>query len=50
MSIELSPDILNSVSLYPNIDDNKFNLKIANKQEFNKKKRWGCIWRYWTIF
>lgn len=39
MSIELSPDILNSVSLYPDIDDNKFNLKIANKQEFNKTKR-----------
>ena len=38
MSIELSPEILNSVSLYPNIDDNKFNLKIANKQEFNKTK------------
>ena len=37
--MELSPDILNSVSLYPNIDDNKFNLKIANKQEFNKTKK-----------
>lgn len=39
MSIELSPEILNNVSLYPNIDDNKFNLKISNKVEFNKTKK-----------
>uniref|UniRef100_A0A6C0AXD1 Helicase ATP-binding domain-containing protein n=1 Tax=viral metagenome TaxID=1070528 RepID=A0A6C0AXD1_9ZZZZ len=39
MSIELSPEILNSVSLYPNIDDNKFNLKISNKEEFSKTKK-----------
>ena len=38
MSIELSPDIIKSISLYPDVEDNQFNLKITNKKEFNKTK------------
>ena len=39
MSIELSQDILESVSLYPNIEDSNFNIKIAQKEEFNRTKK-----------
>ena len=39
MSIELSQDILESVSLYPDIEDSNFNIKIAQKEEFNRTKK-----------
>ena len=40
MSIELSEDILSeNINLYPEMNDEDFNLKIALKEEFNKTEK-----------
>ena len=39
MSIELSDNIMKDILLYPDVEDNKFNIKIAEKDEFQRTKK-----------
>ena len=39
MSIELSDNIMKDILLYPDVEDNKFNIKIAEKDEFHRTKK-----------